>query len=49
MDLSLAIPSPSTDLILALEVQYQERKHARGPSVLPNDQKYQISNESKQK
>ena len=30
----LAIQSPSTDLILALEVQFQEKKHAKGPSVL---------------
>lgn len=36
MDLSLAIPSPSTDLILVLEVQFQEKKHAKGPSVLSN-------------
>jgi hypothetical protein len=41
MDLSLAIPSPSTDLILALEVQYQGKKPAKEPSALPNEQKYQ--------
>jgi hypothetical protein len=36
MDLSLAIPSPSTGLILTLEVQFQEKKNAKGLPVLSN-------------
>jgi hypothetical protein len=36
MDLSLASPSLSIVLILAPEAQFQERKHSKGPPVLPN-------------
>jgi hypothetical protein len=43
MDLSLAIPSLSTDQILVLEVQFQEKKHAKGLSVLPNEQKIKMN------
>jgi hypothetical protein len=37
MDLSLANPSLSIVPILAPEAQFQERKHSKGPPMLPID------------